>query len=217
MEKVKNQLAKFFKDDKKAKKSKWNIQKAFPYILILTALIGITASFVLTIEHIALLKDPSHQLSCSMNPIINCGPIMTSDQATAFGFPNPIIGIATFSAQLLLGLVMLAGARMKTWFWKLYSLSVVGGILFTFWLMFESIFQIEALCIYCISTWIAMFTVAWYLFLFMLAEGHIKFKNKKVVNFMRQHHADILIGWFAIIVILILHEFWYYYGKYFGF
>ncbi len=200
-----------------SKKTKWTVQKALPYILIAGAVVGLVASMVLTLEHIALIKDPSHKLSCSLNPILNCGPIMTSEQATAFGFPNPLIGLVTFGAQALLGVSMLAGARLKTWFWKLYSLSIVGGLIFTLWLMYESIFKIQTLCIYCMSVWIVTFITAWYLFQFMLAEKHIKLKNQKLTIFLRQHHGDIIISWFVVVILLVLHEFWYYYKQFFGF
>jgi uncharacterized membrane protein len=202
---------------KKSKRDTWNVQKTLPYILLIGAILGLVASMVLTLEHIALLEDPDHQLSCSINPILNCGPIMTSEQATAFGFPNPLIGLVTFGAQALLAVVMLAGARMKAWFWKLYGLSIIGGIAFTLWLMYESIFEIKTLCIYCVTVWVVMFISAWYTFQFMLAEKHLKLKNHRLVSFLRNHHADILVGWFIIIILLILHEFWYYYKQFFGF
>lgn len=200
----------------KVAKKQWTIQKTLPWILLVGAIVGLVASMVLTLEHIALLKDPEHELTCSINPILNCGPIMTSEQATAFGFPNPLIGLVTFGAQFLLAIVLLAGARMKSWFWKLYGLSIVGGILFTFWLMYESIFNIKTLCIYCVSVWIVSFIVAWYLFQFMLAEKHITLKNQKITSFIRRHHGDIIIVWFVLLIALILSEFWYYYGKFFG-
>lgn len=202
------------KQTKKADK-KWTIQRALPYILIITGIIAVIASFVLTVEHIALYKDPNHELSCSINPILSCGPIMESKQATVFGFPNPLIGLVVFGAQIMLGVVMLAGAKLKSWFWRLFGLNLLGNVLFSLWLMSQSMFDIKALCIYCMTTWVVVFVSSWYTFQYMLAEGHIKLKNKKLVEFLRKHHLDILVGWFVLIALLILKEFWYYYGQYF--
>lgn len=201
----------------KRKQVQLTIQKALPYILIVGAVVGFLASFILTMEHINLYKDPSHQLNCDLNPILSCGPIMNSKEAVIFGFPNPLMGLAMFAAQGLLGVVMLAGAKMKKWFWQLYLAGILGGIAFTLWLMYSSIFNIKALCIYCVTAWIVMFVSAWYVFQYMLAEKIITFKNAKITTLLRKHHGDILVGWFLAVIGLILYEFWYFFGKYFGF
>lgn len=192
------------------------LQEVLPYILIVGALIGLFASLTLTIEHIDLIKNPAHRLSCSLDPVLSCGPVINSKQAEAFGFPNPLIGLAVFGGQLMLGLVMLAGGKMKAWFWKFFSLGLLAGIAFTFWLMFETIYRINALCIYCMGVWAVMFTTGWYIFQYLLAEKHIKM-NKKFTKFVRTRHFDILLIWFVLIAGLILNHFWYFYGPKLGF
>ena len=51
------------------------------------------ASLTLTVEKIELLIDPSYVPSCSINPVLSCGSVMVTHQASVFGFPNPLIGI----------------------------------------------------------------------------------------------------------------------------
>lgn len=193
------------------------IQQTFPYILIIGAIIGLFASLTLTVEHIDLIKNPDHHLSCSLDPVLSCGPVINSHQAEAFGFPNPLIGLSVFGAQLLLGFVMLAGGRMKSWFWKFYAVGMIAGLAFTLWLMFQTLFRINALCIYCMSVWTVMFTTAWYLVQYMIATKQIKVKNTKFIKFIREHHFDILLAWFLIVAATILHHFWYFYGPKLGF
>ena len=195
----------------------YRIQQVLPYLLIVTALIGFTASFVLTVEHMHLLKDPNYNPTCSINPVLSCGPVMASDTATTFGFPNPLMGIASFAAQALLGLVLLAGARLKSWFWKLWGLQVLASVLFTLYLMHASIFSIKAICIYCTSVWISLSISAWYTFQYMLAEGHIGNLKRRPTQIVRKYQHDILLGWFLLIISLILWEFWYYFGPKLGF
>jgi uncharacterized membrane protein len=199
------------------KKQGWTIQKALPYILIVTGIIALVASFVLMLDHINILKDPNYQPSCSLNPILSCGPVMKSDQAQVFGFPNPLIGLVVFGAQIMLGVALLAGAKLKNWFWWLFGLNLLADIGFTIWLIDSSIFEIKAICIYCMTTWVMVFISSWYTFQFMLAEGIINIKNQKIKEFLRIHHLDILIGIFVIVALLILHEFWYYYEQFFKF
>jgi uncharacterized membrane protein len=195
----------------------YNIQQVFPYILIITALIGFTASFVLTVEHMHLLKDPNYNPTCSINPVLSCGPVMASDTAKTFGFPNPLMGIASFAAQALLGLTLLAGARLKSWFWKLWGIQVLGSVAFTLYLIYESIFVIGAICIYCMAVWIALSFSSWYTLQYMLAEGHVGNKRSTTTKFIRTYHGDILFFWFLLLTGLILWEFWYFFGPKLGF
>lgn len=194
-----------------------NVQQVFPFILIVAGVVGLLASFILIQEHNALLKDPNYIPSCSINPVLSCGPVMQSSTATVFGFPNPLIGIATFSVQILLGVVLLAKAKMKSWFWKLYSLEVVGGLLFMFYLMYESLFVIKAICVYCLGVWIVLLASSWYTLQYMLAEGHLSKLSKKPFGlWLRRHHFDVLFVAYLILAALILEEFWYYYGPKLG-
>ncbi|GIF69284.1 hypothetical protein Ais01nite_73190 [Asanoa ishikariensis] len=60
-----------------------------------------------------LLADPSYRPSCSINPILSCGSVMTTAQAEAFGFPNPVIGMVAFPVVVALGLAVLTGIRLN--------------------------------------------------------------------------------------------------------
>jgi uncharacterized membrane protein len=193
------------------------IQKTLPWILIVTAVIGFGASFTLVMEHIHLLKNPDYQLNCNINPILSCGPVMESKTATQFGFPNPLIGLAFFSAQAMLGLIMLAGAKMKSWFWKLWGVAILGSLGFVFWLMSESLLELKAICIYCLISWIVTFISSWYVFQYMLADKHISLPNKSLQIFIRRYHLEILITWFLLVAGLIVYEFWYFFGPKLGF
>ena len=92
------------------------LDRIFPIILIVGGSIGLLASFVLTLEKIQLLIKPTYVASCNLSPILSCTNIMKSSQAGLFGFPNPLIGIASFAVVITIGVGMLAGARYKRWF-----------------------------------------------------------------------------------------------------
>lgn len=193
------------------------IQDTFPWILIVGGILALYAAFTLIVEKFELLKNPAHQLNCNLDPVLSCGPVMQSEQATAFwNIPNPAIGLVAFGMFVMTGLAMLAGAKMKRWFWKMYAFGIAAGITFTLWLMYQTVYKIEALCIYCMLVWIVMFTIDWYLLQYMLAEKHIRL-NKKFTAFVRKHHLDILLAWFLVVAGLILNHFWYYYGPKLGF
>ncbi len=191
------------------------LEKALRIILIVGGIIGIIASLMITIEKFDLLQNPSASFICDLNPVISCGSVMESKQAHAFGFMNTYIGLLGFPVVATIGVAMLAGARFRRWFWLAMVAGLGLGLLFAYWLLFESIYSINALCPYCLSVDVALTTVFWYSLLYAIDEGHIRLKGvaHSVADFARKHHLDILLGWFVLLIVIILNHFWYYYGQ----
>ena len=79
-------------------------------------------------------------------------------QAAAFGFPNPILGVAGFAVLLTIGVVLLTGAYLPRWFWWGIQAGTTFGVLFVHWLIFQSLYRIGALCPYCMLVWVAAIT-----------------------------------------------------------
>ena len=74
--------------------------RSLAWLLSVGGLVGLLASFILSVEKIEILKDPGFQPSCNINPILSCGSVMITPQAEAFGFPNPLLGVLGFSAEV---------------------------------------------------------------------------------------------------------------------
>ncbi|MFN6554927.1 vitamin K epoxide reductase family protein, partial [Mycolicibacterium septicum] len=69
------------------------VGKAGAVWILIAGVLGLAAALALTVEKIELLIDPSYVPTCSINPVISCGSVMTTWQASAFGFPNSLIGV----------------------------------------------------------------------------------------------------------------------------
>jgi uncharacterized membrane protein len=194
----------------------WSLPKVIPYILIIAGIVGIISAFAISVDEIKILQNPNYKPICDINPIISCGNVMQSKEASAFGFPNPYIGLAAFGSLLTVGVGMLAGAKFKRWFWLGLEAGSVFGIGFVHWLFFESVYRINALCPYCMTVWVITIATFWYVTLYNIDQGNIKLpiKLKGFYGFVRKHHLDIYIAWILIIAALILKHFWYYYGRY---
>ncbi|WP_280451774.1 vitamin K epoxide reductase family protein [Nocardia cyriacigeorgica] len=123
------------------------------WVLLIGGLAGWIASFTLTVERFKLFVDPAYQPSCSLNPILSCGSVMTTDQAALFGFPNPIIGVAGFAVVVTLAVLAVAGVALPRWIWIGLWLGTVAGTVFICWLIFQSLYRIGALCPYCMVVW----------------------------------------------------------------
>jgi hypothetical protein len=113
-----------------------------------------------------------------------------------------------------MGVAMLAGAKFKRWFWQGLETGVTFGLIFAFWLLFESVYRIHALCPYCLAVDVVVITLFWYNTLYCIEKKYIVLKGKtlQVAQFARQHHLDILVLAFLVIIGVILKHFWYYYG-----
>jgi uncharacterized membrane protein len=189
---------------------------ALPWILVIGGAVGLLASGIITYDKIQILQNPAFRPGCDLNPIVSCGSVMDSEQASAFGFPNTFIGLAGFAAILTSGVVLLAGAagKLKRWYWLGLELGLLFGVAFVHWLFYQSVYNIGALCPYCMVVWVATITMFWYSTLYCIQAGHIRLKGwpQKAATFARRHHIDILIFWLLVIAALILKHFWYYYG-----
>ena len=196
----------------KARFKKLSSYSKFALVLVLASSIGLAASFILTLEKFSLLKNPVAVLSCDLNPIVSCGSVIQSKQAEAFGFANPLIGLIGFAVIITIGMGILAGAKYKRWFWLGLEAGTVLGVLFSHWLVYQSIFVIQALCPFCIVVWAVVIALFVLVTRFNLQEGNIK--PPKVLKGLSQllvRYPWIVIGsWYLIIALLILNQFWYY-------
>ncbi len=189
-----------------------------PWILLIGGVIGLFCSAVLVHDEIALLKNPSFQPACNINPVIACGSVMKSWEANVFHYlPNPAVGLIAFPILITAGVALLAGARLKKWFWLLLNLGTLAGLVFVHWLFYQTVYVIHALCPYCMGVWVVTITMFWYVTLYNLGRGldRLPPQVQKLAAFARRHHLDILVLWFVILAALILKHFWYYYGHYF--
>ncbi|MFI5999113.1 vitamin K epoxide reductase family protein [Streptomyces sp. NPDC051366] len=135
--------------------------RALAWLLVLTGAAGVLASWVITLDKFLLLEDPDFKPACSLNPVVSCGSVMKSDQAAAFGFPNPLLGLVAYGAVVCVGAGLLAGARYRGWFWLGLNAGTVFGVGFCSWLMVQSLYEINALCLWCCLTWVATLLMFW--------------------------------------------------------
>jgi len=176
--------------------------------------IGLLAAAVLLVEKVALLEDPTYVPSCSINPILSCGSIMRTSQSEAFGFPNPLIGIAAFPVVVTTGAAMLAGATLRRWYWRGMLTGTVAGLVFVHWLIFQSLYRIGALCPYCMVVWVVTIPLFWYTALRLARTSPLTSTGQpaRVVRFATEYHGVILTIWYLAIAGLIARRFWDYWS-----
>lgn len=174
--------------------------RGLAWLYVVAGAIGLLAAVALTLEKIATLSNPDYIPTCSFNPVLSCGSVMESAQASVFGFPNPLLGIGGFSVVVTTGIAMLAGFRPPRW----YQLGMAAGttlaVLFIHFLIVSSLYDIGALCPYCMVVWAVTIPLFWYTAL----------ATWPALAPLRRVHSAILALWFVVIIALIVQRFWSY-------
>ena len=182
--------------------------RALSWLLLVGGLIGLAASFVLTVEKIALVEDPDYVPTCSLNPVLSCGSVMKTAQAEIFGFPNSLLGIVGFAVVTATGAALLAGARLARWYWLGLQAGATLGAVLVHWLVFQSLYRIGALCPYCMVVWTVTIPIFWYVTLHTLATAF----RRPVAPVLARYHTVVLTLWFAGVTALIANRFWTYWS-----
>ena len=184
------------------------------WLMVVTGALGLLASAVLTIEKIMVLQNPDYVPSCSFNPVLSCGSVMRTWQASTLGFPNMLMGLAGYAAVMAIGAGVLAGARYRRWFWAGTQIGVTFGVGFIHWLVYSSLYDIGALCPYCMVAWAATIPMFVYVTLHNLKSGVIPLpeRGRRALAGALEFHWVITVTWFLVIAILILTRFWAYWS-----
>jgi uncharacterized membrane protein len=120
-------------------------------LVLLAALIGLALTTIQIIEKVAILQDPFTRLACDVNSMLSCSNVLTAWQSSVLGPPNSFIGAAMFA---FLGSAAVSGL-LASKLSRAYLTTVWGLALFFLafasWFMYETAFDIGALCLWCIG------------------------------------------------------------------
>lgn len=173
-------------------------------LYLVTGLIGLAAAVVLLVEKVELLTNPDYVPTCSINPILSCGSVMSTPQAEALGIPNPIIGVMGFAALAMLGAVMATGSTVRPWLLAASQIAVTLAMVFVHWLIYQSLYVIGALCPYCMVVWVVTIAAFWWTTVHALQRS----RRGWVARSLTEYRGAILTAWYLVIIGLIAHRFW---------
>jgi uncharacterized membrane protein len=182
------------------------VPRASAWWILIAGVIGLIASATLTVEKIELLLNPAYVPSCNLNPIVSCGSVMTTPQASALGFPNSLIGIGAFA-----GVLAVAKVPLPQWYWVGMTLGTLAGAGFVHWLIYQSLYRIGALCPYCMVVWVA--TISLLVVVASIAFGSTgEHRGGVVVRELYHWRWSIATIWFTAVFLLIVVRFWAYWS-----
>ena len=131
------------------------------WILIVCGLIGIFASIELIIQKISVLSNPDFVPNCDINPVLSCGSVINTEQASLFGFPNPVLGVIGFTIVIMFGALLFTGVELPKSMWLGLNLGALAGMVFVVWLVIQSLYVIGALCPWCMVVWAVTIPIFW--------------------------------------------------------
>ncbi len=182
------------------------------WVMVVTGTVGWLASFQLTLDDWRLLRDPSYQPSCNISPVVSCGSVMSSPQGSLFGFPNMLLGLGAFAAVAALGVAVLFGARLHRGLWLALGGGALAGVVFTHWLIGQSLYELNKICPYCVVVWTVTIALFWYVSVHCMEEGILRVP-RAVWEVVRDTHVLLLGAWYGVIGLLVLTRFWSYWSS----
>jgi uncharacterized membrane protein len=171
------------------------------WLLLIGGVVGLAAAMSLTIDRINMLINPHYQPSCNFNPILSCGNIMEHHQAEVFGFPNPLIGDAAFPVVICTAVLVLAGIKLPRWWWAGLTVCSTLGMVFLFWLQFQSLYRIGALCPWCLGVWAILPLIE------TTAFDRLVAGKGGVLRFISDWRWTLAVVYYAVILLLIFLRF----------
>lgn len=186
-----------------------DVSRRSAWWVLIAGVIGLTSALTLTIEKIEILINPAYVPSCSINPVLSCGSVMITPQASVFGFPNPLLGIVGFAVVVVTGVLAVARVSLPRWYWAGLAAGALLGTVFVHWLIFQSLYRIGALCPYCMVVWSV--TIPLLVVATSIAAQPQRSANA-LVRGLYTWRWSLVALWFTAVVLMILERFWTYWS-----
>lgn len=179
--------------------------------MLVASLASLYASFVLSIDAIRLAEDPNADLGCNINAVISCGTVGASWQSSLLGFPNAFLGLVAEPVVITIAVASLGGVKFPRWFMIAAQAVYTIGVLFAYWLFQQAMFEIGALCPWCL-----LVTVATTLVFFEMSHVNIRDGNlplpgrlKGVAQAAVRSNLDLVlvIVWLLLIALTVVAKY----------
>jgi len=125
------------------------------WVVFIASCIGLIDSFWIMLLEIEGIKNPLIYQTCTAGDLFNCGIVVRSWQAQAFGFPNPLLGILFYELFLVIMIVARYGFTPSPILKNFLSCILIAGWVFSLWLFMQSWMVIGVFCIYCLISTLA--------------------------------------------------------------
>lgn len=173
--------------------------------LLVLGAIGGAFSAIITVDKFKILADPTFVPACTINAVVSCSDVMSSEQSNAFGFPNPLIGLVGFTIVCTTGVIVLAGVTLPRWYWWCSVVGLALATVFVHWLAYQAVYNIAALCPWCMIVWAVTLP------LFVMVTVHTVRQSRRQRGLPAASGVVmptlVVLAWYAGFAVLILEQF----------
>jgi uncharacterized membrane protein len=176
--------------------------------MLVASVASLVASFVLAVDALRLAEDPTADLGCNINAVISCGTVAGSWQSSVLGFPNAFLGLVTEPVVITIAVAALGGVRFPRWFMFAAQVVYTIGLGFAYWLFHQAMFDIGALCPWCL-----LITLATTLVFFEMTYVNIRDDNlflprraqAALTSFVRSNlDLMLVVAWVLFLVLAVV-------------
>ena len=119
--------------------------------------LGLLASLMLSLEAYWRALNKNAVFACDVNAKLSCSAVAESWQSTLIHWPgngavpNAFLGLIVFSVFVTIGVLLTSGVIIPRWVEWGFRIGVVVAIIFSTWLLQQSVFVISAMCPWCLT------------------------------------------------------------------
>ena len=176
--------------------------------MLVSSCLSLIASFVLSKEAVTLAANPNASLSCDINAVISCGTVGSAWQSHVFGFPNAFLGLIAEPVVITLAVASLAGVRFPRGFMFAAQVVYTLGLIFAYWLFYQSMFHIGALCPWCLLVTVSTTLVFSTITQINVRDGNLFLPRRIGSSLSAAMRANldlmVVVSWILVLVLAIL-------------
>ena len=181
-------------------------QNLAAFIMLAGSVLGLLASFMLSIEALILANNSHAVLSCDLSSVLSCSTVANHWSATILGFPNSFIGVMTLPVMVTIAVALLAGAKFPKWFMQAAQAGAVAGMVFAIWMFYMSYIEIGVLCPWCLTLDVGMTLILFGLTRYNILRKNISWRGaQKFVS--GGYDALITVSVIVLVVVAIIAKF----------
>lgn len=175
-------------------------------VLLVGSLIGLLASFVLSIEALTLAENKNAILPCSINAVVDCAAVGSHESASAFGFPNAFVGMMALPVMVTIAVAGLAGVKFPRWFMVGATLGALVGFGFAIWMFYMSFVVIQVLCPWCLTLDFGMVLIFFAMLRYAIRSNIFQWSKSihKRFNGWADQGFDLLLAFVLLIIPVFL-------------
>ena len=176
--------------------------------MLVASVASLVAAVVLSIDALTLAENPNADLGCNINAVISCGTVAGSWQSSLLGFPNAFLGLVTEPVVITVAVASLAGVRFPRWFMLTAQVVYTLGLVFAYWLFHQAMFEIGALCPWCLLITLATTLVFFEMTYVNLRDDNFYLPARARTALKRFIDSDLdvvlVVAWILVLVLAVV-------------